>query len=959
MSANSQEIILNLFYDADIVAEREKTIRLGLPSDFAVQYRDTDGQVVEEITARNFFSKWLSSVGAWSLAVMNSDLSYAQDIQSVQDTCHMMECNPTCPYYLADITGPAWNVDNNSLGFTLFAYIFLSIVSLMTMTLALLVLFGYTMVRGVTHLWQELLLAPPTVLANNDRKINLAAENVRYVNTAWYHRILHSLLVGPFLRRKIDQNRMVPVQIESKFDCPPAVFTHDAMTVTFKDPKVSVMQHVTSTVNEAERGKRPHKTILNGISGSVEPGQMTAILGPSGCGKTTLLKTLIGHLTSRRLQQSGAIWYGCQSFHSISQPDLQAMTGYVRQQEYLIPTLTVRETLVHAHLRCYPNIGQSCEGPLAVNHLHRLAAEMGLIDVLDTPVERLSGGEAKRLAVAKELLKQPKVLVLDEPTSALDASSALSLALRLRHIARTRNCIVLVVVHQPRDEIYQLFDRLMIMRDGYIDFTGCRKHTTLYYENVALQAANSVDTDDSGSASALSGTLVSASPSQSSSLELMINRFKRAPADAILDCLQNSQTVPLLRFNSTCHDILNVDALDAAEEMNSGACLQNSLVEGRTSPSLSVPGSIMGQKTSLSWTQQTLETSGRGSEHDTTGRHGTVVLIDLERNSDGSKVTGSGQKGSSTKQTRSVSSETGAISWLCRYSLEQYEMIRVESLAFMFLPLFVSLITGIGLGLIFLGGTLTSLEKAMAFMPSLILMVTTAAACSLIIRQFTNMFRLHLPKYAAESIKGDMTLMRFIAGLIHRESVAIALSVYAGAIPFFLATSSLPHYEAVPTLSIMAAIWLCGMFTFSTMIAIIGGRARPYNWLAAVTVVLILCFACSGGLIPVAAFGPIFSVVILRLNPYAMGMRMTAQMILYPSSIGCDERVMGAFHCWLTTGIFTYSPLGYGTVDLPYDAIYLVALPTLLIIYAAFDVNQRYRTNRVMPVSESTECDSL
>ena len=141
------------------------------------------------------------------------------------------------------------------------------------------------------------------------------------------------------------------------------------------------------------------KTILNGMTGLVRPGEMLAMLGPSGSGKTTLLTALGGRLTKNKL--SGKITYNGHPFSSA----IKRRTGFVAQDEVFYPHLTVSETLVFtALLRLPPTLTRAEKAQQA----ERVMAELGLTRVAHSIIggaylRGISGGEKKRVSIGQEM----------------------------------------------------------------------------------------------------------------------------------------------------------------------------------------------------------------------------------------------------------------------------------------------------------------------------------------------------------------------------------------------------------------------------------------------------------------------------------------------------------------------------------------------------------------------------
>lgn len=210
--------------------------------------------------------------------------------------------------------------------------------------------------------------------------------------------------------------------------------------------------------------------ILSNVSGVFHPGELVAVMGGSGSGKTTLIDILTGRRSAGEV--TGHIRY-----NDTELPDakewLRKNGGYVVQEDdELARTLTVREVLTFAAL-----LKLSPTEPLAdrLMHVEEIIDEFGLRNLAETVVQTseggLSGGQRRRLAVAKEMLQSPDIVYLDEPTSGLDASSTLELVQCLRHVASTGR-IVIASIHQPRVEVFNLFSQIYILLKGRTVFSG-------------------------------------------------------------------------------------------------------------------------------------------------------------------------------------------------------------------------------------------------------------------------------------------------------------------------------------------------------------------------------------------------------------------------------------------------------------------------------------------------------
>jgi ABC-type multidrug transport system ATPase subunit/ABC-type multidrug transport system permease subunit len=208
------------------------------------------------------------------------------------------------------------------------------------------------------------------------------------------------------------------------------------------------------------------KIILQG-SGQISGG-LWAIMGPSGSGKSSLLNALACRLDPSFHVKGNILLNGKQ----YSNTDLKRMGGYVLQDDVLNPFLTVHETLMYTAALRLPALRHDEQ----VERVLHVIKEMGLTICKDVVVgsalrKGISGGQRKRLCVAQELLLNPSLLFLDEPTSGLDSATALDLITKLRNLSRTR-CTIICSIHQPQNKIFNLFDSIILVREGKLMFHG-------------------------------------------------------------------------------------------------------------------------------------------------------------------------------------------------------------------------------------------------------------------------------------------------------------------------------------------------------------------------------------------------------------------------------------------------------------------------------------------------------
>lgn len=229
------------------------------------------------------------------------------------------------------------------------------------------------------------------------------------------------------------------------------------------------------------------RRLLDGVSGWVKPGTLTALMGVSGAGKTTLLDTLsqrmtIGVLTGDMLVNGKPL-----------DPSFQRKTGYVQQQDLHLETTTVREALrFSAMLRQPKSVSVQEKYEFVEEVIKMLAMEDFSEAIVGTPGEGLNVEQRKLLTIGVELAAKPALLLfLDEPTSGLDSQSSWSIVAFLRKLADSGQA-VLSTIHQPSAILFQEFDRLLFLAKGgrtvYFGNIGPNSRTLLdYFESAGAR----------------------------------------------------------------------------------------------------------------------------------------------------------------------------------------------------------------------------------------------------------------------------------------------------------------------------------------------------------------------------------------------------------------------------------------------------------------------------------------
>ena len=210
--------------------------------------------------------------------------------------------------------------------------------------------------------------------------------------------------------------------------------------------------------------QQPQKA-LDGISLQINAGEHVAILGRTGCGKSTLLQLL----TRAWDPAAGEIALNGQPLASLSEPALRAAISVVPQRVHLF-SATLRDNL---RLASPTATDETLAAVLNQVGLETLLKESGLNSWLGEGGRQLSGGELRRLAVARALLHDAPLLLLDEPTEGLDATTESQILDLLERV--TVGKTVLMVTHRLRG--LSRFDRIIVMDNGQIIEQG--NHTAL------------------------------------------------------------------------------------------------------------------------------------------------------------------------------------------------------------------------------------------------------------------------------------------------------------------------------------------------------------------------------------------------------------------------------------------------------------------------------------------------
>lgn len=204
---------------------------------------------------------------------------------------------------------------------------------------------------------------------------------------------------------------------------------------------------------------------LQGVSFTLEEGEMMALCGATGSGKSTLLRLLKRELAPLG-ERTGRILVQGQPQDELSPADSAYTIGYVMQRpEQQIVTDKVWHELAFG----LENMG--LPQPVIARRVAEMAAYFGMEDWFEKPVATLSGGQKQLLNLAAVMVMQPKLLILDEPTAQLDPIAAADFIATIRKINRELGLTVLITEHRL-EEVIPLCDRLMILEQGQLQHCG-------------------------------------------------------------------------------------------------------------------------------------------------------------------------------------------------------------------------------------------------------------------------------------------------------------------------------------------------------------------------------------------------------------------------------------------------------------------------------------------------------
>ena len=202
--------------------------------------------------------------------------------------------------------------------------------------------------------------------------------------------------------------------------------------------------------------------VLRGTSLELGQGEIGIVLGKNGCGKTTLFKNILGI----EKPKSGSISFENQDLLKMNRRERARRIAYVPQHIHF-GDLTVMDSVLMGRVS-YFGMKAGLEDYAAVE---RILEEMGLQDFAGRSAEALSGGEKQKIAIARAMAQEPKLMIFDEPTGNLDIANEQLIIQEARKLAKEQNISILSSLHDLNQALY-FGDKFFFMKDGVVKYAG-------------------------------------------------------------------------------------------------------------------------------------------------------------------------------------------------------------------------------------------------------------------------------------------------------------------------------------------------------------------------------------------------------------------------------------------------------------------------------------------------------
>lgn len=395
------------------------------------------------------------------------------DQTSTIDSCNLINCNPTC---LAMVEVRVQFDNMNSIDSEIIVLALIYVTFAVTWLIALFLGF-----RADTCFLSESFAYIPRIQPRScgSMKRNGNSQNSRSAVDLCTDALLDVEAAVP------RQRRVTPLWTTSTET---ATAAGDDIQKNFIQGQEDSLSESTIWVNNISIEVQDHgkpKLILDRVTATFEPG-LTAVMGSTGSGKSSLLDAMVRNLHGGTVY--GEILMGSIDISKASRQAVKDRCGYVMQLATpWDPYSTARQVLMYqAFLRLCHLMPSNAEH----DRIASIVAILKMNEFLDTVVGSatgggLSGGEKRKLAIAIQILCVPQFLILDEPTSGLDAASTLDVLQTLRWLGVQGHTVILSI-HQPRPECWDMFERVLLLGHGRICFSGKVRDVQKYMATLAM-----------------------------------------------------------------------------------------------------------------------------------------------------------------------------------------------------------------------------------------------------------------------------------------------------------------------------------------------------------------------------------------------------------------------------------------------------------------------------------------
>ena len=210
------------------------------------------------------------------------------------------------------------------------------------------------------------------------------------------------------------------------------------------------------------------KSVLNGASLELQQGEIGILLGKNGSGKTTFFKNILG--IEKPLK--GKITFAGENLLKMNRRDRAKRIAYVPQHIHF-GDLTVLDSVLMGRISHF-GMKAGVQDYIAVE---KILEDMGLTEFTGRSAEALSGGEKQKIAIARAMAQEPKLMVFDEPTGNLDIANEHLIIEEARKLAREKNIAILSSLHDLNQALY-FGDKFFLMKEGRVKYAGGKEIIT-------------------------------------------------------------------------------------------------------------------------------------------------------------------------------------------------------------------------------------------------------------------------------------------------------------------------------------------------------------------------------------------------------------------------------------------------------------------------------------------------